>query len=64
MSAIDATLDAFIPPQPYTSWLLNEDTCQWEAPIPYPEDGLIYEWNQELGDWEAVVFDSETPAVE
>jgi len=61
----DETLDAFIPPQPYPSWLLDEDTCQWEAPVPYPDDDtVIYGWNEELGDWEAVVFESETPAVE
>ena len=60
----DETLDAFIPPQPYPSWLLDEDTCRWKAPVPYPEDGLIYRWNEEQGDWEAVVFQSETPAVE
>ena len=61
----DATLDAFIPPQPYPSWLLDEDTCQWQAPVPYPEDDtVIYAWNEELGDWEAMVFESETPAVE
>jgi len=61
----DETLDAFIPPQPYPSWLLDEDTCQWQAPIPYPEDdNVIYRWNEEQGDWEAVVFESETPAVE
>jgi len=61
----DETLDAFIPPQPYPSWLLDEDTAQWKAPVPYPEDDtVIYSWNEELGDWEAVVFASETPAVE
>lgn len=59
----DETLDAFIPPQPYPSWILDEDTCQWEAPVPYPEDGLMYRWDEEAGDWEAIVFD-EQPAVE
>ena len=54
----DDDLDAFIPPQPFASWLLNEETAQWEAPIPYPEDDLIYSWNEELGDWEAVIFES------
>lgn len=42
----DKTRDAFIPPQPYGSWILVEDTCQWEAPIAYPTDGKIYEWNE------------------
>jgi hypothetical protein len=61
----DEDRDAFIPPQPFPSWLLDEDTCQWQAPVPYPEDDtVIYQWNEELGDWEAVVFESETPAVE
>lgn len=61
----DEDRDAFIPPQPYPSWLLDEDTCQWDAPVPYPaDDTVIYEWNEELGDWEAIVFESETPAVE
>lgn len=60
----DETLDAFVPPQPYASWTLNEETAQWEAPTPYPDDGLMYGWNEELGDWEALVFESETPAVE
>jgi hypothetical protein len=54
----DDDLDAFIPPQPYPSWLLNEETAQWEAPIPYPDGDLMYSWNEELGDWEAIVFES------
>ena len=54
----DDTLDAFIPPQPFASWILNEETAQWEAPIPDPEGDLMYTWNEELGDWEAIVFDS------
>ena len=54
----DDDLDAFIPPQPYPSWLLNEDTAQWEAPIPYPDGDLMYGWNEELGDWEPVIFES------
>jgi len=53
----DAVRDAFIPPKPYSSWLLDDDTCQWAAPIPYPADGLIYSWSEELGDWEAIQFE-------
>ena len=53
----DADRDAFIAPQPYASWLLNEETCQWEAPVAYPEDGVMYTWNEELTDWEAIVND-------
>jgi len=47
----DDDLDAFIPPKPYTSWSLNEDTCQWEAPTPTPEDGKRYMWDEEIQDW-------------
>lgn len=47
----DETRDAFIPPKPFDSWLLDEATCLWEAPIPYPEDGAIYTWDEESGDW-------------
>lgn len=52
-------LDAFVPPKPFESWILDEDTARWVAPVPYPTDGLIYSWNEEAGDWEAVVY--ETP---
>lgn len=51
----DNTRDAFIPEQPYASWVLNEETCNWEAPIAYPTDGLMYLWNEEITDWEAIV---------
>ena len=51
----DADRDAFIAPQPYASWILNEDTCRWEAPVSYPADGVIYSWNEETNDWEAIV---------
>jgi len=47
----DATLDAFIAPKPYPSWLLNTDTCQWKAPVPYPNDGNNYYWNEEAQQW-------------
>jgi len=48
----DDERDAFIPPQPFASWLLDEDTCLWEAPIPYPGDEEnIYRWDEEAGDW-------------
>jgi hypothetical protein len=48
----DEIRDAFIPPKPYPSWILNEDTCLWESPIPYPNDGNNYIWNEEIGNWE------------
>ena len=51
----DNSRDAFIPEQPFASWTLNEETCQWEAPVPYPEDNLMYVWNEETTDWEATV---------
>jgi hypothetical protein len=46
----DETRDAFIPPQPYASWVLDEDTCLWVAPIAYPAEG-VYVWDEEAGDW-------------
>lgn len=54
----DETLDAFIPPQPFPSWVLDEATALWGAPVPYPTDDLMYAWNEELGDWEAITFPS------
>jgi hypothetical protein len=51
----DAGRDAFIAPKPYESWVLNEETCQWESPVPYPTDGVMYQWNEELADWQATV---------
>lgn len=50
----DEELDAFIPPKPFESWVLNEDTCLWDAPIPYPTDGQDYIWDEQAGDWIAV----------
>lgn len=44
----------FIPPKPFDSWVLDEDTCLWKAPLPYPEDGATYTWNEELFVWELV----------
>ena len=48
----DTILDAFIPPKPLDSWVLDEDTCQWKAPIDYPNDGKVYVWNDEVQQWE------------
>jgi hypothetical protein len=48
----DEERDAFIPPNDlFASWILNEDTCQWEAPVAYPSDGEIYTWNEAEQDW-------------
>ena len=52
----DSTRDAFIPPKPFNSWNLNEDTCLWEAPIAYPTDGKSYVWNEETTSWNEVVI--------
>jgi len=53
----DTEKDAFIPPKPYASWLLNEDTCLWEAPVAYPTDDQMYEWNEDAQTWDAVPED-------
>ena len=47
----DATRDAFIPPKPYPSWTLVEDTCQWQPPTAMPDDGKEYSWNEETTAW-------------
>ena len=50
----DEEIDAFIPPKPYPSWLLDEDTCLWDSPTPYPDDGNRYEWNESTKAWDEV----------
>ena len=50
----DSQRDAFIPPQPFPSWVLNEDTCLWDAPTPYPTDGQFYQWDEATTSWVAV----------
>ena len=52
----DEGRDAFIPPKPFSKWTLNEDTCQWEAPVAYPTDGERYTWNDNKGEWELLVI--------
>ena len=47
----DSVRDAFIAPQPYPSWVLDEDTCIYEAPVPYPTDDLMYSWDEETLAW-------------
>lgn len=47
----DRIRDAFIPPQPFPSWTLNEQTCLWDAPAPYPQDGGIYVWDEDTRSW-------------
>ena len=46
-----ADLDAFVPPQPFASWVLNEDTCLWDAPTPMPTDGKMYSWDEATTNW-------------
>lgn len=48
----DLERDAFIPPKPYNSWVLDEETCWWEAPVPYPEDDGPFVWDEESLSWE------------
>ena len=47
----DQTKDAFIAPKPFNSWILNEDTCRWEAPVAYPTDGQRYIWDETTTNW-------------
>lgn len=47
----DPTRDAFIPPKPYPSWVLNEDSCLWGPPMPMPDDGQVYDWDEDLVGW-------------
>ena len=49
----DSVRDAFIAPKPFDSWLLNEVTCQWEAPVAYPNDGQLYIWDEPTTTWQA-----------
>jgi len=50
----DEARDAFIAPKPYDSWVLDEATCRWEAPTPYPTDGLMYQWVETDLNWQAI----------
>jgi hypothetical protein len=50
----DEDRDAFIPKKPYNSWILNEQTCNWESPIVYPTDGQRYQWNEQIQNWELI----------
>ena len=53
----DQARDAFIAPKPFESWLLDEDTCQWQAPTPMPTDGKIYGWDESMLSWVEVIND-------
>jgi hypothetical protein len=60
----DYERDAFIPPKPFDSWILDEETCRWEAPVPYPTDGLTYFWNEPELTWELQDFSEPDEAIE
>ena len=53
----DEERDAFIPPKPFNKWVLNEDTCRWESPVPYPDDEKQYVWNDNKGVWEELILE-------
>jgi hypothetical protein len=59
----DANRDAFLPPRPFASWVLNEDTCQWDAPIPRPDENKIYNWDEDSKSWVEMLLDI-SPVVE
>ena len=50
----DQARDAFIAPKPFPGWILNEDTCRWEAPVAKPDDGQNYKWNETIKNWEII----------
>ena len=52
----DSARDAFIAPKPFASWVLDEETCRWQAPIPYPVGELVYRWDEEALDWVSATF--------
>ena len=51
----DPVRDAFIPPRPFESWTLDEDTCLWQSPVPMPQDGKLYAWNEATQSWDEFV---------
>jgi hypothetical protein len=60
----DSDFDAFIAPKPFDSWILDQDTCQWQAPIPHPTDGFSYFWNELELAWELQDFSESNEAIE
>ena len=59
----DETRDAFVEPKPFDSWILNEETAQWKAPVPYPTDGKFYQWSENDLIWAEVVLAPDEPTV-
>jgi hypothetical protein len=55
----NSDIDAFVPPKPFASWVLNNDTAQWEAPVPMPEGDGMYSWDEETGAWVALEMEAE-----
>ena len=55
----DSEKDAFIPPKIFASWVLNEDTCDWEAPVAMPTDDKLYAWNEENTSWDELIIPTE-----
>jgi len=60
----DANRNAFIAPKPFDSWILDEATCRWQSPTPYPTDGFTYSWNEAELDWELMDFSEPDEAIE
>jgi hypothetical protein len=60
----DPVRDAFIPPQDFPSWTLNEESCTWESPVPYPTDGRMYRWHEESLSWIDISQGQSTPVEE
>lgn len=54
--SFDENRDAFIPPKPFASWVLNEESCLWDAPVAYPADGFTYSWDEPSLSWQLVDF--------
>jgi hypothetical protein len=52
----DKNKDAFVEPKPFNSWILNEDTCRWKSPVPYPNDGKFYSWDESILNWVEIVY--------
>jgi len=52
----DSIRDAFIPPKLFPSWILNEESCLWDSPVPYPSDGKMYTWNEDILNWQEINF--------
>jgi hypothetical protein len=59
----DPIKDVFIYPKPFPSWVLNEDTTEWEAPVPYPDDGNFYTWNESTLSWDIVLLPTRSMGV-